>query len=259
MQLGIKNKKAIVCGGSSGLGFAIAKSLAAEGADVLLVARTPEKLELAARSISEETDASVDWISADLAEESDRQNVLERCTSPDILINNAGGPPIGDFSMWSSEDWHRAIDTNLLSALGLIQLSIEQMKAKQFGRIVCITSHMVKAPLGLLSLSNAARSALTGVVGGIARDVASYNITLNNVLPGQFDTGRLQSNYQMIADRQNLDLDAVRNNYRSRIPAGRFGSPNELGDFCTFLCSEQAGYITGQNFLLDGGEYPGLL
>lgn len=259
MKLGLENKKAIVCGGSSGLGFAIARSLASEGANVLLVARTPEKLEKAAQSISEETNATVDWISADLALEADRQSVIDRCDSPDILINNAGGPPIGDFSKWSSDDWHRAIDTNLLSALGLIQLSIDAMKAKQFGRIVCITSHMVKAPLGLLSLSNGARTALTGVVGGIARDVAAHNITLNNVLPGQFDTGRLRSNHDMIAKTQNLDPEMVRNNYRSRIPADRFGIPSELGDFCTFLCSEQAGFVTGQNFLLDGGEYPGLL
>lgn len=258
MDLGVEGKQAIVCGGSSGLGLAIARTLAHEGAQVLLVAREVAKLENAATSI-EEAGGNVDWISADLALEGDRQRVVERCTSPDILINNAGGPPIGEFSQWTSEDWHRAIDTNFLSALGLIQLTLEGMKSRNYGRIINITSHMVKAPLGLLSLSNGARSALTGVVSGIARDVAQHNVTINNILPGQFDTERLRSNHQNIATSRGGNIEDVRTQFRSAIPAKRFGNPDELGAFCAFLCGDKAGYITAQNFLLDGGDYPGLL
>ena len=258
MQLGIQNKSAIVGGGSSGLGFAIARALAAEGVHVLIVARNEDRLRKSAARISEETGSDVEWITADLASEQDRHRVITRCPTPDILINNSGGPPFGDFSQWKREDWHNAIDNNMLSALDLIRLTIEAMKEKQFGRIICITSHKVKEPMGLLSLSMAARSALTGVIGGIARDVASHNITLNNVLPGQFDTDRLRSNHSMIGKNKDIELETVREQYRSEIPARRFGNPDELGAFCAFLCSQHAGFITGQNLLIDGGEYPGL-
>ena len=259
MDLGIAGRRAIVCGGSKGLGRGCAVALAREGVHVWLVARSQEALVQSAREITRETGAAVETVCGDVASEEGRSAILAACPNPDILVNNAGGPPPGDFRSWSREDWIRALDANMLSAIDLIRSTIDGMIARRFGRIVSITSHMVKSPVGFLALSNGARAGLTGFVGGLARDVAAHNVTLNNLLPGQFDTDRLRSNQEKLAAGRKLPLDQVREQMSGQIPARRFGTPAEFGAACAFLCSAQAGFITGQNLLLDGGQYPGLL
>lgn len=259
MDLGIGGRTAIVCGASAGLGKATALALAREGVAVVIAARTEDRLNRAAEEIVAETGATVRPVAADVTTEAGRAAVLEACPQPDILINNAGGPPPGDFRSWTREDWLKAIDANMLSAVFLIKATIDGMIDRKFGRVVNITSHMVKQPAAILGLSNGARAGLTGFVGGLARDVARHNVTLNNVLPGQFDTDRLRSNHQRFASASGGDVEALRERQRNQIPARRFGDPAEFGDMCAFLCGARAGYITGQNILLDGGQFPGLL
>jgi 3-oxoacyl-[acyl-carrier protein] reductase len=259
MDLGIEGRRAIVCGASKGLGRGCAEALAREGVQVWIAARSPEPLERAAREIGETLGTTVQWIAADVATDAGRRTILEACPQPDILVNNAGGPPPGDFRTWSRDDWIRALDANMLSAIEMIRATIDAMIERRFGRIVNITSHMVKAPIGMLGLSNGARSGLTGFVGGLARDVAAHGVTLNNLLPGQFDTDRLRSNQQKFAAARGTDPAEMREVFRKHIPAQRFGDPAEFGAVCAFLCSRHAGYITGQNLLLDGGQFPGLL
>jgi 3-oxoacyl-[acyl-carrier protein] reductase len=259
MDLGITGKTAIVCGGSAGLGRGTATALAADGVTVYLAARDKERLETAAREIASETSGKVHPVAADVTTDAGRETLLAACPEPDILINNAGGPPPGDFRNWSREDWIKALDANMLSAIMLIKATIDGMIERRFGRIVNITSHMVKQPVAVLGLSNGARAGLTGFVGGLARDVARHNVTVNNVLPGQFDTDRLRSNHAKFAAAQKIDIEKFRNSALAQIPARRFGDPAEFGAMCAFLCSMQAGYITGQNILLDGGQFPGLL
>ena len=259
MDLGLKGRKAVVCGASAGLGRATATALAREGVSVVIAARSAEPLRKAAEEIAAETGAPVNAVAADVTTEQGRAALLNACPEPDILINNAGGPPPGDFRKWSREDWLKAIDANMLSAIFLIQATIDGMITRKFGRVVNITSHMVKQPASILGLSNGARAGLTGFVGGLAREVARHNVTLNNVLPGQFDTDRLRSNHQRFAQTSGEDLEALRERQRNQIPARRFGDPAEFGDMCAFLCGARAGYITGQNILLDGGQFPGLL
>jgi len=257
VDLGIKGRKAIVCGASAGLGRATATALAREGVSVVIAARDEARVVAAASEIAAETGADVTPVAADVTTESGRAAVLAACPQPDILINNAGGPPPGDFRSWTRDDWLKAIDGNMLSAIFLIQATIDGMIDRKFGRVVNITSHMVKAPANILGLSNGARAGLTGFVGGLAREVARHNVTLNCVLPGQFDTDRLKSNHAKFA--QGGDVEAFRERARSQIPARRFGEPQEFGDMCAFLCGDNAGFITGQNILLDGGQFPGLL
>jgi 3-oxoacyl-[acyl-carrier protein] reductase len=258
MDLGITGRRAIVCGASAGLGRATAMALAREGVSVVIAARTRENIEAAAEDIRRETGAEVIAIATDVTTEDGRRELLAACPAPDILINNAGGPPPGDFRNWAREDWIKAIDANMLSAIFLIRETLDGMIARRFGRVINITSHMVKQPAGFLGLSNGARSGLTGFIGGLARDVAEHNVTLNNVLPGQFDTDRLKSNHQRFADGAGRDLAAVRESAKLQIPARRFGKPEEFGAMCAFLCGEKAGFITGQNILLDGGQFPGV-
>ncbi len=259
MDLGIAGRKAIVCGASKGLGRAVAMSLAADGVEVLIAARGAEQLETAAKEIGEQTGHKPKWIAADVTNEAGRAALLDACPQPDILINNAGGPPPGDFRKLTRDDWIKALDANMLSSIDLIQKTLDGMVERRFGRIVCITSHMVKSPASILSLSNGARAGLTGFVGGIARDVARYNVTLNNVLPGQFDTDRLRGGQIAAAAARKVDLEVVRADAARQIPAGRFGDAAEFGATCAFLCSAHAGFITGQNVLIDGGQFPGLL
>jgi len=259
MDLGISGRKAIVCGGSAGLGRGVATALAADGVEVWIAARDPARLEAAAKAIGEETGNTPRWLSADVSTEDGRTMLLAACPQPDILINNAGGPPPGDFRTWSRADWIKALDANMLSAIDLIRQTIDGMIERRFGRIVSITSHMVKAPAGMLGLSNGARSGLTGFVGGLARDVAQHGVTLNNVLPGQFDTDRLRSNHRAFAAARKVEFEDARLQFMRQIPAQRFGDPREFGAACAFLCSAHAGFITGQNLLLDGGQFPGLL
>ena len=259
MDLGISGRKAIVCGASAGLGRATAAALAADGVEVWLAARGTERLADTAAEIAYDSGVKVRTVAADVTTEAGREAVLAACPDPDILINNAGGPPPGDFRTWSREDWIEALDANMLSAIFMIKATVDGMIARKFGRIVNITSHMVKQPVAILGLSNGARAGLTGFVGGLARDVAAHNVTINCVLPGQFNTDRLKSNHQHFADTTHRELADVQAGARKAIPAGRFGDPAEFGAMCAFLCSAKSGYITGQNILLDGGQFPGLL
>jgi 3-oxoacyl-[acyl-carrier protein] reductase len=224
-------------------------SLADEGVGVTLAARTSATLEATADEIRRRTNASVDCVEADLTTDEGRQVALEACAEPDILVNNVGGPPPGDFRDWDRAAWIKAIDANMLSAVFLIRAVLDGMIRRRFGRIVNITSAAVKAPNSVLALSSSARGGLTGFVAGLARkrEVAENNVTINNLLPGAFDTDRL---------RFLLD-DNARQRRLGQIPAARFGNPDEFGQLCAYLCSAQAGYLTGQNILIDGGAYPG--
>ncbi|HEX4741125.1 MAG TPA: SDR family oxidoreductase [Caulobacteraceae bacterium] len=259
MDLEIAGRRAIVCGASAGLGRGAARALALNGADVLIAARTEDRLRTTAEAIAAETGRPVRHVAADVTTEEGRAAVLAVCPDPDILVNNAGGPPLGDFHDWDRDTWIRAIDANMLSAIFLIRATIDSMIARRWGRIVNITSSMVKAPAGYLGLSNGARAGLTGFVGGLSRDVAKHRVTINNVLPGQFDTDRLRANHQRAAETSGRDFDQVREGAIRQVPAGRLGRPDEFGAVCAFLCSEHAAFITGQNILLDGGQFPGLL
>jgi 3-oxoacyl-[acyl-carrier protein] reductase len=259
MDLGIAGRTAIVCGGSAGLGRGAATALARDGVVTFIAARDKDRLENAAAEIAADTGGPIHPVVADVTTDAGREALLAACPKPDILINNAGGPPPGDFRSWSREDWIKALDANMLSAIMLIKATIDGMIERRFGRIVNITSHMVKQPVGILGLSNGARSGLTGFVGGLARDVARHGVTVNNVLPGQFDTDRLRSNHQKFSSARKIDYEQFRNQMREQIPAQRFGEPAEFGAMCAFLCSVHCGYVTGQNILLDGGQYPGLL
>lgn len=257
MDLGIAGKSALVCAASKGLGKACAFSLAREGVDVTIVARTREPLEQAAKEIREATGVRVTPIAADITTEEGRAAALAACPSPDILVNNAGGPPPGDFRGWSRYDWIKALDANMLTPIELIKATVDGMIARRFGRIVNITSSAVKAPIDILGLSNGARSGLTGFVAGIARKTVRHNVTVNNLLPGPFDTVRLNATLAAWAKSAGKTIEEARRERMAANPAGRFGDPAEFGDACAYLCGAQAGYITGQNLLIDGGAYPG--
>lgn len=259
MDLGIKGRTAMVCGGSSGLGKAIAKALASEGVNVTLVARDPEKLQAAASELEAATGTSVTWKSVNLSDPDARAALFDDCSRLDILVNNSGGPPVGDYLSFSREDWLAAVESNMLAAIELTNAALPGMKERKFGRILNVTSHMVKAPVAMLSLSNGARAGLTGYMAGVARDVARYNVTINGLLPGQFDTDRLKSNHERFAAAQGIAIEDFRERSKKGIPARRFGEPEEFGAYAAFICSELAGYVTGQNLMLDGGQYPGLV
>ena len=232
-------------------------SLAREGANVTIVARGREALEQAAAEIRSATGAAVTTAAADITTAEGRTAALKACPQPDILINNAGGPPPGDFRDWTREDWIKAIDANMLTPIELIKATVDGMIARKFGRIINITSNSVKAPIEELGLSNAARSGLTGFVAGLARKTVRHNVTINNILPGQFLTDRLKSRLAINAKASGQTLDQLLEARSKVIPAGRFGDPAEFGELCAYLCSAQAAFISGQNFLIDGGTYPG--
>jgi len=257
MDLGIRGKSAIVCAASKGLGRACAWSLAGEGVSLTICARGEEALNRTADEIRKQFGVPVAAIAADITTPEGRARVLAACPQPDILVNNAGGPPPGDFRDWTREDWLKAIDANMLTPIELIKATIDPMIARKFGRIVNITSSAVKAPLAPLGLSNGARTGLTGFVAGVARQTAKHNVTINNLLPGAFDTDRLRSTMAAFAKDKSLSLEEAKAERARSIPAGRLGDPAEFGEACAFLCSAQAGYVTGQNFLIDGGAYPG--
>jgi 3-oxoacyl-[acyl-carrier protein] reductase len=259
VDLGIEGRKAIVCAASRGLGRACATSLARNGADVTIVARTPGPLEQAAEEIRAATGAAVTTVAADITTPDGRDLTLAACPQPDILVNNAGGPPPGDFRDWGREDWIKALDANMLSAIALIQATVDGMIERRFGRIVNITSSAVKAPIASLGLSNGARAGLTGFVAGLARQTVRHNVTINCLLPGPFETDRLRDNTRQAAERSGRPFAELWAERQTANPAGRFGQPEEFGEACAFLCSGQAGYITGQNLLIDGGGYPGTL
>jgi 3-oxoacyl-[acyl-carrier protein] reductase len=257
MDFGLRNRTAIVCAASMGLGKACAVALGTEGAKLVIVARRREILERAADEIRSLTGADTVAVAADVTTQEGRDAILAACPNPDILVNNAGGPPAGDFRNWDRGDWIKALDANMLAPIELMKSTIDGMIARRFGRIVNITSHAVKAPIAMLGLSNGARSGLTGFVAGLARANAEHNVTINNLLPGTFDTDRLKSNLQALAASTKRSIEAVTEDIRSSNPSRRFGCPEEFGATCAFLCSVQAGYITGQNILIDGGAYPG--
>ena len=257
MDLGLKGRRALVCAASKGLGRACAMSLAREGVDVTILARGREALEKTADDIRKASGVKVTALVADITTAEGRAAALAACPDPDILVNNAGGPPPGDFRDWKREDWIKAVDANMLTPIELIKATVDGMIARKFGRIVNITSNSVKAPIEELGLSNAARSGLTGFVAGLARKTVRHNVTINNILPGQFMTDRLKTRLTVNAKEAGVTLDEYLAKRSQVIPAGRFGDPNEFGELCAYVCSVQAAFITGQNFLIDGGTYPG--
>jgi 3-oxoacyl-[acyl-carrier protein] reductase len=263
MDLGIAGKWALVCGASKGLGLGCAQALAAEGVNVVMVARGQAALDAAAAQLRQGSPGvQVLPVAADITTPAGRAAALGVPGGPgtafDIVVTNAGGPPPGDFRSWDREAWLAAIDANMLTPIELIKATVDGMVQRGFGRIVNITSSAVKAPIDILGLSNGARSGLTGFVAGVARSgIAAQGVTLNNLLPGKFDTDRLGATLQAAASKTGQPLDEIRRSQQAQIPARRFGTPAEFGAICAFLCSVQAGYMTGQNVLADGGAYAG--
>src|SRR5437763_7897571 len=257
MDLGIRGKTALVCAASKGLGRGCAFSLAREGVKLVITARGREALEATAQEIRKAYGVEVTAVAGDITSEDGRRAALAACPAPDILVNNAGGPPPGDFREWDQAVWMKALNANMLTPIELIKATVDGMIARKFGRIVNITSSAVKAPIGPLGLSNGARSGLTGFIAGLARQTAKHNVTINNLLPGSFLTDRTRQTIAGFAKASGLTEEQVAADRLRSIPAGRLGDPSEFGDACAYLCSTQASYVTGQNFLIDGGAYPG--
>jgi 3-oxoacyl-[acyl-carrier protein] reductase len=259
MDLGIKGRKAIVCAASKGLGRACAMSLAREGVDLVITARTVETLEATAAEIRAATGAKVIAVAGDITTEAGRAAALAACPDPDILVNNAGGPPRGDFRDWNRDDWIKALDGNMLAPIFLIKAVVDGMIGRKFGRIVNITSGSVKSPIAELGMSNGARAGLTGFVAGLARQVARHNVTINGLLPGPFLTDRLRGGFAAAAKSSNRTVEQVLAERSANMPAGRVGDPAEFGEACAFLCAASSGYIVGQNLLLDGGAFNSMM
>jgi 3-oxoacyl-[acyl-carrier protein] reductase len=262
MDMGIKGCWALVCAASKGLGRGCAEALAAEGVNLVITARGAGALEATAAQMRERfLGVSVRTVAGDIATPEGRAAALAAAPQVDILVNNAGGPPPGDFRDWDREAWLKALDANMLTPIELIKATVDGMAGRGYGRIVNITSAAVKAPIDILGLSNGARSGLTGFVAGLARQpgIASRNVTINALLPGPFETDRLRSTMAGAAAKVGKPIEAVMDERRALNPTRRFGTPAEFGAVCAFLCSVHAGYITGQNILLDGGAYPGTL
>jgi len=263
MDMGIAGRWALVCGASKGLGFGCAQALAREGVHVLLVARGAPALQQAVDTLKADAalpkGTQVLQVAADITTADGRALVFAVRRDFDIVVTNAGGPPPGDFRDWDRDAWIKAVDANMLTPIELIKATVDGMAARGFGRIVNITSSSVKAPIDILGLSNGARSGLTGFVAGVARTrkLAAAGVTINNLLPGAFDTDRLKATMEGAVKKTGQSMDAVRTARMGTIPAQRFGTPEEFGATCAFLCSMHGSYITGQNVLLDGGAYPG--
>jgi 3-oxoacyl-[acyl-carrier protein] reductase len=257
MELGIRGKTAIVCAASKGLGKGCAMALAREGVNLVITARGREALEATAAEIRSRFGVQVSAVAGDITSDAGREAALKACPAPDILVNNAGGPPPGDFRTWDRDTWVKAVDANMITPILLMRAVVDRMIEKKFGRIVNITSGAVKNPIPELGLSNGARTGLTGFVAGLSRKTVRHNVTINNLLPGPFDTDRLRANFEFNAKAQGKTYEELRRLRAEANPAGRFGTIEEFGDACVYLCSAQAGFITGQNLLLDGGAYPG--
>ena len=260
MDLGIAGKWALVCAGSKGLGRGCAEHLAREGVNLVITARGAEALEATATALRAMAPGiEVRTVVGDITTPEGRAAALAACPQVDILINNAGGPPPGDFRDWQRDDWIKAIDANMLTPIELIKATVDGMAERGFGRVVNITSGAVKAPIDILGLSNGARSGLTGFVAGLSRQqrLAGRNVTINNILPGAFDTDRLRTTLKGAAAAGGVSIDEVADRRRKTLPAQRFGQADEFGALCAFVCSAHAGYLTGQNLLIDGGAYPG--
>ena len=268
MDLGIEGKWALVCGASKGLGFGCASALVQAGVNVIINARGEQALQSASAALAQLATAysgsqpKVVPVAADITTTAGRTAVFDKARELkidfDIVVTNAGGPPPGDFREWDRDAWVKAVDANMLTPIELIRATVDGMAERGFGRIINITSSAVKAPIATLGLSNGARSGLTGFVAGVARtDVAARGVTINNLLPGKFDTDRLASSRAIAANKAGVSEDEIVARQKLEIPARRFGTPAEFGATCAFLCSVHAAYITGQNVLLDGGMYQG--
>ncbi len=262
MDLGITGKWALVCGASKGLGLGCAQALVREGVHVLIVARGAEILKAAAAKLEADSarpaGTTVQFVAADITTVEGRAAVFAVRKDFDIVVTNAGGPPPGDFRDWDRDAWIKAVDANMLTPIELIKATVDGMAARGFGRIVNITSSAVKSPIDILGLSNGARSGLTGFVAGVARSkLAAQGVTINNLLPGAFDTDRLRGTMSGAAQKTGQPLETIMDARRKNIPAQRFGTSEEFGAICAFLCSQHAAYMTGQNVLADGGAYPG--
>src|SRR6266496_6690705 len=255
MDLGIRGRKALLSGSSRGLGKACALALAQEGVDITLVARTRDVLERTADELRA-SGAKVTPVVGDISTTQGREAALTACPAPDILVNNADGRLPGDFRTWTRDDWISALDTMMLRHIEMMRLTVDGMMARGFGRIVNIVSRSVKIPQAELGLSNGARSGLVGFTAGLARQTVRHNVTINNLLPGPFDTDGQREHVQGMVDAER-SFDQIWNARVATNPAGRFGQPAELGAYCAFLCSTSAGFVTGQNLLIDGGSYPG--
>ncbi len=253
MKLGIEGKVAMVCGSSAGIGKACAIALSHEGAKVFINGRRREQLYEAADDISNKTGNPIECIVADATAQDGQQELLRACPSPDILVNNSAGPPTGSWETFEAQDWRKALDSTMIAPIMLIKSTIGHMKNQGWGRIINITSSSVKSSLPNLDLSNGARTGLSGVIAGLSRDVARFGITINNLLPGKIDTDRLRS----YAASLNEDPAQALRSFSDQIPAGRIGTTMDVGNYCAFLASNLAGFITGQNLLVDGGEYRG--
>jgi 3-oxoacyl-[acyl-carrier protein] reductase len=257
MDLGIRGRTAIICASSQGLGRGCAQALAAAGASVVINGRNQSLLEQTAQHIRDSTGASVTAVLADISTAEGQAALLAACPTPDILINNNGGPPFRDFRELDREALLKGVTMNMVTAIELVQKVIDPMVKRGFGRIVNITSSSVRAPIAGLDLSSGARAGLTAFMAGVARSVAASNVTINNLLPGVFETARQQSARRATAQRLKISEEEAARQTLARIPAKRFGTPEEFGQVCAFLCSVHAGYMTGQNVLIDGGTFPG--
>jgi 3-oxoacyl-[acyl-carrier protein] reductase len=257
LDLGLEGKTALVCGASRGLGKACAFALAREGVDLTIVARTRDTLESAATEMAEATGVKVVPVAADLTTEAGRTAAIAACPNPEILINNSQGPLPGDFHDWSRDDWIAALDDMMLGPIEMMRLTVDGMMARGFGRIVNIVSRSVKIPQAELGLSNGARSGLVGFAGGLARQTAARNVTVNNLLPGIFDSDAQHRHIRGMLAGTGKTFEQVFRERAAASTAKRYGDPAEFGAYCAFLCSVHAGYITGQNLLIDGGGYPG--
>jgi len=256
MDLGIAGRKAIVCASSRGLGLACAKALAAAGCEVVINGRNEAALAAAAAALKK-TGAKVIAVAADVASPDGQKALFAACPEPDILVNNNAGPPFRDFRELDRQKMLDGVIANMIVAIELIQKAIDPMVARKFGRIVNITSGSVKAPIAGLDLSSGARAGLTAFLAGVARSVAASNVTINFVLPGIFATDRFRSNVEATVKKRGISYETALKERVDAVPAKRIGDPDELGAACVFLCSAQAGYITGQNILIDGGTFPG--
>ena len=257
MDLGISGRLAIVCASSKGLGLGCATELAANGVNLIMNARSEDLLKASAEKIAKTHGVDVVAVPADITTEDGRAAVLDAANGRvvDILVNNAGGPPPGDFKDWNRDDWIAAVDANMLTPIELIKALIDPMIDQKFGRIVNITSGSVRNPIPQLGMSNGARAGLTGFVAGLARQVARHNVTINNLLPGQFDTDRINSLFASRAKNEGRDAADVRADAEAGNPCRRIGHIDEFGHACAFLCSAHAGYVVGQNLLIDGGAF----
>jgi 3-oxoacyl-[acyl-carrier protein] reductase len=259
MDLGLTHRKAIVCASSRGLGRACAFALAQAGCEVVINGRDGKALETTAAELRQATEAKVTAVQADVATAEGQAALLAACPEPDILVNNNAGPPFRDFRQLTRAQMLDGVTANMVVAVELTQKVIDPMVRRKFGRIVNITSGSVKMPLAGLDLSSGARAGLTAFMAGVARSVAAANVTINFLLPGTFDTERLASNVAANAKSKGISYDQAKAERMATVPAKRFGSPDEFGAACAFLCSAQAGYITGQSLLIDGGAFPGVL